>query len=53
MDLVEAEIDNFSITCLFKNVEDGFMWAFTGVYGLVERRSQEIFWEELGSLKGL
>ena len=53
MDLVEAEIDSFSITCLFKNVEDGFMWAFTGVYGLVERRSQEIFWEELGSLKGL
>ena len=53
MDLVEAEIGSFSITCLFKNVEDGFMWAFTGVYGPVERRSQEIFWEELGSLKGL
>ena len=53
MDLVEAEIGSFSITCLFKNVEDEFMWAFTGVYGPLERRNQEIFWEELGSLKSL
>ena len=51
MDLVQAEIGSFSITCLFKNVEDG--WPFTGVYGLIERRNQEIFWEELGFLKGL
>ena len=43
MDLVEAEIGSFSIMCLFKNVEDGFMWAFTGVYGSVERSKQEIF----------
>ena len=53
MDLVEAEIGSFFITCLFKNVEDGFMWAFIGVYGLVERSKQEIFWEELRTLKGL
>ena len=32
MNLVKAEIGSFSITCLFKNVEDGFMWPFTGVY---------------------
>ena len=51
MDLVEVEIGSFSITCLFKNVEDGFMWAFTGVYSLVESSKHEIFWEELGSLK--
>ena len=53
MDMVQVEICSFSITCLFKNVEDGFTWAFTWVYGPVERRNQEIFWEELGSLKGL
>ena len=52
IDLVEAEIGSFSITSLFTNVEDGFMWAFIGVYGPVERSNQEIFWEELGSLKG-
>ena len=53
MNLVEAEICSFSITCLFKNVEDGFMWAFTGVYGPIERSKQEILWKELRSLKGL
>lgn len=34
-------------------MKDGFQWAFTGVYGLVERSKRETFWEELGSLKGL
>ena len=23
----------FVVACLFKNVEDGMMWAFAGVYG--------------------
>ena len=41
----------FSITCMFKNVEDGFQWAFIGVYGPVERSKRVMFWEELGSLK--
>ena len=53
LELVEAEIGHFSITCMFKNVEDGFQWAFTGIYGPVERCKREMFWEELGSLKGL
>ena len=50
LELVEAEIGQFFVTCLLKNVEDGFLWAFKGVYGPVKR---ELFWEELGSLKGL
>ena len=33
LELVEAEIGHFSVTCMFKNVEGGFLWAFTGVYG--------------------
>ena len=49
LDLVEVETCLFSITCWFKNVEDGFQWAFTGVYGSVERSNREMFWEELGS----
>ena len=53
MNLVEVEIGSFSITCLFKNVENRFMWAFTRVYGPVERSKQEIFWEGLGFLKCL
>ena len=53
LELVETEIGHFSITCMFKNVEDGFLWAFTGVYGPVKRSKRELFWEELGALKGL
>ena len=53
LDLVESEIGHFSVTCKFKNVEDGFLWAFTGVYGPVKRSKRELFWEELGALKGL
>ena len=53
LELVEVETGLFSITCWFKNVEDGFQWAFTCVYGPVEMSNREMFWEELGSLKGL
>ena len=52
LDLVESEIGHFSVTCKFKNVEDGFLWVFTGVYGPVKRSKRELFWEELGALKG-
>ena len=27
------EIGDFSISCQFKNVEDGFYWLFIGMYG--------------------
>ena len=53
LELVEAETSHFSVSCMFKNVEDGFLWAFTGVYGPVKRCKKELFWEELGSVKGL
>ena len=51
LELVETEIGHFSVTCKFKNVEDGFLWAFIGVYGPVKRSKRELFWEELGALK--
>ena len=53
LDLVGVETSLFFITCWFKNVEGGFQWAFTSIYGLVERNNRKMFWEELGSLKGL
>ena len=53
LDLVKVETSLFSITCLFKTVEDGFQWAFTRVYGPAVKGKRELFWEELGALKGL
>ena len=52
MELVDSETGLFSISCLFKMVEGGVLWMFSGVYGLVERNLKEIFWEELGSIRG-
>ena len=34
-------------------MEDGFVWVFIGVHGLVFLREKKEFWEELGAIKGL
>ena len=43
LDLVDIETGLFYVTYMFKNVEDDFKWAFTGVYGPVERCKREMF----------
>ena len=51
--LVDSVVGSFSVTCLFKMPENGFLWAFSGVYGPTNNSFRESFWEELGSIKGL
>ena len=46
MELVDSEFGLFTISCLFKMVEGGFLWTFSGVYGPVERKFKEVFWEK-------
>ena len=53
LDLMDMEIGVFSISCRFRNCEDGFMWTFSGVYGPVLNSLREVFWEELGAISGL
>ena len=53
LDLVYLQKGMFSISYIFKNCEDGFMWTFTRVYGPTTRRDRECFWEELGAINGL
>ena len=53
LELVGMEVGIFSILCRFKNCEDGFLWTFTGVYGPTMKRYRELFWEELGVIRGL
>ena len=53
LDLIELEKGEHSISCNFKNCEDGFTWTFIGVYGLIMRRDGEYFWNELGAIYGL
>ena len=33
LELIGMEVGLFSISCRFKNCEDGFSWIFLGVYG--------------------
>ena len=53
LELLELERGVYSISGCFRNVEDGFIWVFTGVYRPVLLRVKEEFWEELGAIKGL
>ena len=50
--MVDSMVGCFFVSCLFRMVENGFQWVFSGVYGPVENRLRESFWEELGSIKG-
>ena len=34
LELVGMKVGLFSISCHFKNCEDGFLWTFTGFTGL-------------------
>ena len=51
--LVDSVIGSFSVSCLFRMAENGYQWVFSEVYGPVERILRELFWEELGSIRGL
>ena len=53
LELVRIEVGLFSISCQFKNCEDGFVRIFSGVYGPTMKRYREFFWEELGVIRGL
>ena len=43
INMVDSMVGSFSVSYLFKMAEDGFQWAFTGVYGSVEKNLREIF----------
>lgn len=53
LEVLEMEVGQFSISCRFRNVEDGIVWIFTGVYGSFSKEEKEIMWEELGAIRGI
>ncbi|KAL6314020.1 hypothetical protein AAG906_011754 [Vitis piasezkii] len=53
MEVVEWEEGQYSLSCRFKNVEDGAVWVFTGVYGPFTKEAREGMWEELGAVRGI
>ena len=53
LEVIETVNGVFSVSYLFRNVEDGFQWIFTSVYGPVLSNLKEDLWEELGTVRGL
>lgn len=44
------EVGGYSLSCLFRCIEDDFQWVFIGVYGPVRGVDRSAFWEELQSI---
>ena len=44
---------SFSVSCRFRNVDNGFVWIFSSVYGPFSRDGRSLIWEELSAIRGL
>ncbi|RVW97020.1 hypothetical protein CK203_032408 [Vitis vinifera] len=50
LDILDWEKGHFTLSCRFRNVENGVVWVFTGVYGLSPKWMN---WDEFGVIRGL
>ena len=53
LELLDKEVGSLTVSCRFRNVEDGFVWVLFGVYGPLTKEGRTTFWEELGVVRGL
>ncbi|RVW27486.1 Transposon TX1 uncharacterized 149 kDa protein [Vitis vinifera] len=53
LELLEWEVGQFSLSCRFRTMENGVIWAFTGVYRPFTRLEREWLWEEVGAIRGI
>ena len=53
LDVLEMEVGHFSTSYRLRNVEDGLLWIFTGVYVPFSREDRDCLWEELGAIRGI
>ena len=53
LQLEEMEVSKFTVSCQFKNCEDGFCWCFSGIYGPIVKVEREELWSELGAIRGI
>lgn len=47
----EELLGAFSVTVKFRNLNDGFVWLFTAVYGATDPLDYDQFWQELFDIK--
>ncbi|RVW73944.1 hypothetical protein CK203_053155 [Vitis vinifera] len=51
LEMLGVEEGQFSISCRFRNVGDGVIWVFTGVYGPCSRKDRECYGRSSGQLE--
>ena len=44
---------SFLVSCRFRNIDNGFVWTFSSVYGPFSKDGRSLLWEELSAIKGL
>jgi hypothetical protein len=47
---MEVDVGDYVVACSFKNVDDGYEWAFAGVYGPNGDSDRCFLWDELAGL---
>ena len=53
LEMTDKEVGSFLVSCRFKNVDNNFIWAFTGLYGPLSREDRPSLWEDLSAIRGL
>ena len=53
LDVLEMEVGHFSISCRLRNMKDGLVWIFTGVYKSFSREERDCLWDELRTIRGI
>ncbi|RVX22754.1 hypothetical protein CK203_008374 [Vitis vinifera] len=53
MEILDWEEGQFLISSKFRNVENGVVWVFTGVYGPFTKEERESMWDEFGAIRGI
>ena len=48
LDILDWEEGQFTLSCRFRNVENGVIWIFTGVYDPFSKVERDALWEEVG-----
>ena len=51
--LIGKKESQYTISYCFRTFDENFQWVFTRVYGPTDGDSKELFWEELGAIRGL
>ena len=53
LNILDWEEGQFTLSCRFRNVENGAIWVFTGVYDPFSKVERDALWEEVGAIRGL